>query len=90
MGLKEPSTPHFPTLLSMRPSSPQFPPWGLPASLTIPHLCPFHSGDPCFFTAPTFLPLLSSFLSCPCVKSYSPFPFLHDPVMARLWGWERE
>lgn len=46
-----------------------------------PPLCPFHSGDPCFFNVPTFPPLLSSFPSCPCLRSYSPCP----SYMTCLW-----
>lgn len=83
----------FPTLLSME----AFLPWGslswaFMASLLSPPLSlfPFHSGDPCFFTLPTLLPFLSSFPSSPCLRPYSPCPFLHDLVVARLWGWQGE
>lgn len=83
----------FPTLLSME----AFLPWGslswaFMASLLFPPLSVFprHSGDPCCFISPTLLPSLSSFLSSPCLRSYSPCPFLCDPAMARLWGWRRE
>lgn len=83
----------FPTLLSMEAFLPwDSLSWAFTASLLSPPLSlfPFHSGDPCFFTLPTLLPFLSSFLSSPCLRSCSPYPFQRDLVVARLWGWQAE
>lgn len=90
MGLKKPSPLSFPILLSMRPSTSQLPPWGLPTSLMIPTSLSISLWGPLFLQCarfPSFV-VLFPLLSLPEVLQ--PLPFLHGLLVARLWVWEQE